>query len=870
MPHTKNIKELAQFYHQQKSIQELPQLETSSGNIFDTIYNKNSAIEVLDETEIQELSGIIQKQIGIQQTFKLILTHYIDDQQTWPKQIIREKIECNFICHEQYLILIPENASVKNDNDKESCNSIQKQTPIVLDISFAYLEIYYSNIKNLKQGELKIQQNVNTQNNLQEIFNKFKTIYSIKISKLNQIFEFTVKNDNLIQEKSNVIQESLTSNANDECPIQIGQSYNLMNNLTRNCIQKYNKRRFQIISELGIGSSGQVLLVRDLGHFQQSFPHTYINKENICPQKNINEVCQDDLFALKAISKDNLNENQQRQLINEIIIQRHFNSNLGIVHIHEVFEDQDKLYLLLDYFQGGNLKQYIQKYGKLSEEEVKPIIIQILKTLETLQEASIIHRDIKPENILIHNLDSFHQPIESQNEDVIISLADFGLACHFSKNQNYSKVKCGTPGYIAPEILQQGLYSKKVDMFGLGCLIYFMLTGKELFQGSNTAQVLEQNKLCDVRSTVKRMKNQSVNVKQFLLLLLTDNHIKRMSAREALQHSWIMSNSSTEDENAKLSEKQRKSDSIILSTKDSQQPLYDSNQQQTGRKDNNLYKKVFSKYSKIIYEKDNRYSIKQTDNKLCQLEQYQQICINLDDVENQQQEHNKFINGFLDEQSQTQTHQHYQFNMIFNKNFKIDPQSHDFLKFQSNNKEIMINQQVQDQDKKINKGNLNKPDELEVLKNKSKCKRLELIQLNNHQEHQHQKITVISKASGENNENINISKNQNIDQILESHQDQQKGRLRKQLSFSIKERNGNMSGQQSQPGFIVVVQGQNSNILPQIQESLQILDCQEFDLEQSQLDEYDLSINDIVNQMQKSISKTHKSIINQPQYQRVF
>eukprot|EP00347_Sterkiella_histriomuscorum_P020375 403338048 len=860
MPHTKNIKELAQFYHQQKSIQELPQLETSSGNIFDTIYNKNSAIEVLDETEIQELSGIIQKQIGIQQTFKLILTHYIDDQQTWPKQIIREKIECNFICHEQYLILIPENASVKNDNDKESCNSIQKQTPIVLDISFAYLEIYYSNIKNLKQGELKIQQNVNTQNNLQEIFNKFKTIYSIKISKLNQIFEFTVKNDNLIQEKSNVIQESLTSNANDECPIQIGQSYNLMNNLTRNCIQKYNKRRFQIISELGIGSSGQVLLVRDLGHFQQLFSHTYINKEKICLQKNIDDVCQDDLFALKAISKDHLNENQQRQLINEIIIQRHFNSNLGIVHIHEVFEDKDKLYLLLDYFKGGNLKQYVQKYGKLSEEEVKPIIIQILKTLDTLQEALIIHRDIKPENILIHNLYQHYslQPTESYNEPVIISLADFGLACHFSKNQNYSKVKCGTPGYIAPEILQQGFYSKKVDMFGLGCLLYFMLTGKELFQGQNTAEVLEQNKLCDVRSTVKNMGNKSVNVRKFLLLLLTDNHIKRMSATEALQHPWIMSNSSTEDKNAKLSDIQRQSGSIIMSTKDSQQSLFDSNKFQIGRKDNNLYKKIFSKYSKIIDEKDNPYSI--------QLEEYQRICINQD----QQQEHIKLINGFLDEQSKTQTHQNQQFNLIFNKNFKIDPQSHDFLKFQSNNKEIMINQQVQDQDKQINKGNLNKPDELEVLKNISKCKRLELIQLNNHQEHQHQKITEISKASGENNEIINISKNQNIDPIFESHQDQQKGRLRKQLSFSIKERYGNMPGEQSQPGFMVVVLGQNSNILPQSQESLQKQDCSEYDLEQSQFDEYNLSINDIVNQIQKSRSQTHKSIINQPQQQRVF
>lgn len=147
--------------------------------------------------------------------------------------------------------------------------------------------------------------------------------------------------------------------------------------------------------------------------------------------------------------------------------------------------------MVLPIFKGGNLKDLILKSTFLSEKESAKILKVLLKSLNYLHVSQIMHRDLKPDNILF-------KTTKCEAKDIF--LADFGLACHVEKS-SYSIHKCGTPGYIAPEILNvkdlSSSYDTKCDIFSLGILFYNMMTGKLPYLAKNQNELLIQNSKCD-------------------------------------------------------------------------------------------------------------------------------------------------------------------------------------------------------------------------------------------------------------------------------------------------------------------------------------------------------------------------------------
>jgi serine/threonine protein kinase len=115
---------------------------------------------------------------------------------------------------------------------------------------------------------------------------------------------------------------------------------------------------------------------------------------------------------------------------------------------------------------------------------------QTLLTLHFLHEKHVVHRDIKLHNILINKIDQ---------GEYNIKIADFGMAT-FSQPSNNGElyVKCGTPGFVAPEILRSEGYNNKVDIFSLGVVFYNLLTGYHLFIGDTVNEILASNKICDI------------------------------------------------------------------------------------------------------------------------------------------------------------------------------------------------------------------------------------------------------------------------------------------------------------------------------------------------------------------------------------
>lgn len=144
----------------------------------------------------------------------------------------------------------------------------------------------------------------------------------------------------------------------------------------------------------------------------------------------------------------------------------------------------------MELFCGGNLKDYVSSVGVLSEKKASTMLRNILNGIKYLNSKNIMHRDIKPENILFRT--------ETISDDTQVVLADFGLAT-FNTPEPYIYPRCGTPGFVAPEIAEitdlNAHYGLNCDMFSFGVTLYFCLTGRLPYPGKS--DLIKENKECN-------------------------------------------------------------------------------------------------------------------------------------------------------------------------------------------------------------------------------------------------------------------------------------------------------------------------------------------------------------------------------------
>jgi serine/threonine protein kinase len=142
-----------------------------------------------------------------------------------------------------------------------------------------------------------------------------------------------------------------------------------------------------------------------------------------------------------------------------------------IVRLHYAFQTKDKLYMILDYINGGELFYHLKKEGRFPEIRVKFYAAEIVCAMAHLHSLQIVYRDLKPENILI-------------DMEGHICITDFGLSKEINPNEG-THTFCGTPEYLAPEVLKGQGHGVAVDWWSLGTLIYEMLTGLPPFYSQN-------------------------------------------------------------------------------------------------------------------------------------------------------------------------------------------------------------------------------------------------------------------------------------------------------------------------------------------------------------------------------------------------
>merc|ERR1712137_1400189 len=230
--------------------------------------------------------------------------------------------------------------------------------------------------------------------------------------------------------------------------------------------------------------------------------------------------------AIKVIEKKNVEQDLHRLATEMQVLKSVDHPN--IIKLKEIFETDEMLYIVTEVVTGGELFDRIVDKGSYSERDAAILVQKLVTAIEYLHSKNIVHRDLKPENLLL----------KSSEQDTEIKLADFGLSKVLGQ-EVMMQTACGTPGYVAPEILQssESGYGKEVDMWSVGVITYILLCGFPPFYNDNVAQLFESIINADFDYPAEYWDHISDDAIDFIDCLLIADPTKRLTATSALQHS---------------------------------------------------------------------------------------------------------------------------------------------------------------------------------------------------------------------------------------------------------------------------------------------------------------------------------------------
>lgn len=198
------------------------------------------------------------------------------------------------------------------------------------------------------------------------------------------------------------------------------------------------------------------------------------------------DVETDDVFAGKIVSKKlMIKHNQKEKTAQEITIHRSLN-HPNIVKFHNYFEDSQNIYIVLELCKKRSMMELHKRRKSITEFECRYYIYQIIQGVKYLHDNRIIHRDLKLGNLFLNDL-------------LHVKIGDFGLATRIEYEGERKKTLCGTPNYIAPEILTKKGHSFEVDIWSIGCVMYTLLVGQPPFETKTLKDTYSKIKKCEYR-----------------------------------------------------------------------------------------------------------------------------------------------------------------------------------------------------------------------------------------------------------------------------------------------------------------------------------------------------------------------------------
>jgi len=233
--------------------------------------------------------------------------------------------------------------------------------------------------------------------------------------------------------------------------------------------------------------------------------------------------------AVKIIDKKAASTQQDEQrLKTEVEILKKV-KHTNIVCLKDMYESNEKLCLVMELVTGGELFDKIVEKGQYTEKDASVVVKNIVSAVEYLHSINIAHRDLKPENLLL----------KAGKNDTDVMLSDFGLSKIIGV-ESMMETACGTPYYVAPEVLSATGYDKEVDLWSVGVITYLLLCGFPPFYGESLPEVFEQIMKAEFDFPDPYWTEISKDAKDFISKLLVVDSKKRLTATQSLQHSWIV------------------------------------------------------------------------------------------------------------------------------------------------------------------------------------------------------------------------------------------------------------------------------------------------------------------------------------------
>ena len=237
------------------------------------------------------------------------------------------------------------------------------------------------------------------------------------------------------------------------------------------------------------------------------------------------------IVAIKSFNKKNLsNEKAKKKILYETNLMRGL-YHPSVTKILETFETEKYMLIIMEYISGGNLQNFVKKRRKLCEKTAKILFRQLIQGIKYIHSKGIVHRDIKLENILL-------------DLNNIVKICDFGVGKLTQKGQKLLD-QCGTPVYMAPEIIQgEGYEGFPVDVWSAGVSLYIMLSGNIPFN---------RDKTHDLQSAIinlpyKKIDDISDNANDLLKNILEKDPSKRFTPDQILEHPWMNEHNGNDDD----------------------------------------------------------------------------------------------------------------------------------------------------------------------------------------------------------------------------------------------------------------------------------------------------------------------------------
>jgi len=261
--------------------------------------------------------------------------------------------------------------------------------------------------------------------------------------------------------------------------------------------EKVTVASFDFLTVIGQGSFGKVVQVRQKGT--------------------------GDIFAMKILNKQNIvarGEVEHTRAEKNILMKI---THPFLMKLHYSFQDADNLYLVMDFINGGELFFHLQNERRFDNERARFYTAEICLAIAHLHAAGIIYRDLKPENLLIDTAGH-------------IKVTDFGLSKEGLQDDARTRTFCGTPEYLAPEVLENKAYTKAVDWWSVGTLIFEMLTGLPPFYCEDV-QKMYSLKLNSELAIPDHIEPEAADL---IRMFLDRNPETRLTEIEAIKrHSWF-------------------------------------------------------------------------------------------------------------------------------------------------------------------------------------------------------------------------------------------------------------------------------------------------------------------------------------------